>query len=147
MSVCRFTVFLALLRNHCYSFHRTSFLEHQAKNPKELERPAGYNQCDFRDELVRQICEFDEYGDPPPPLCTSGRPRTPRPLPPSLFSTQHIPRVADVKKNCFVCWKREKVEKKITTYCSAPQCAGKFMHITRERNCFEIFHSPEYHSQ
>ena len=84
---------------------------------------------------------------PPPPLCTSGRPRTPCPPPPSLFSTEHIPRVADVKRNCVVCWKREKVEKKITTYCSAPQCEGKFMHITRERNCFEIFHSPEYHSQ
>ena len=41
------------------------FLEHQANNPKELERPAGYNQCDFRDELVRQICDFDEYGDSP----------------------------------------------------------------------------------
>jgi len=44
------------------------FLEHKAKNPNELERPAGYNQCDFRDELVRQICGFDEYGDPPPPF-------------------------------------------------------------------------------
>ena len=68
---------------------------------------------------------------PPPALCTSGRPRTPCPPPPSLFSTEHIPRVADVKRNCVVCWKREKVEKKITTYCSAPQCEGKFMHITR----------------
>ena len=25
VSVCRFTVFLALLRNHCYSFHRTKW--------------------------------------------------------------------------------------------------------------------------
>ena len=121
------------------------FLEHKANNPNEIERPAGYNQCDFRDELVRQICDFDEYGDPP--LFTGGRPRTPRPPPPSVFATQHIPHVADKQRNCVVCYKRDKVERKITTYCSAPQCEGKFMHITRERNCFEIFHSPEYHSQ
>ena len=44
------------------------FLEHTANNPNDIERPAGYSQCHFRDELVRQICEFDEYGDPPPPL-------------------------------------------------------------------------------
>ena len=44
------------------------FLEHKANNPNDIERPAGYSQCHFRDELVRQICEFDEYGDPRPPL-------------------------------------------------------------------------------
>ena len=43
------------------------FLEHKANNPNDIKRPKGYSQCDFRDALVRQICGFDEYGDPPPP--------------------------------------------------------------------------------
>ena len=88
------------------------FLEHKANNPDHIERPAGYTQCDFRDELVPQICGFEEYGDPP--CYTSGRPRAPSPPPPSGFATQHIPRVPEVKRNCLVCYKRDKVEKMIT---------------------------------
>ena len=121
------------------------FLEHKAKNPDEVERPVGYTQCDFRDELVRKICGFEEYGDPH--RYASGRPRAPPAPPPSVFATQDIPHVSDIKRNCVVCYKRDKVEKKITTYFSSPQCQGKFMHTTREQNCFEICHSPEYHSQ
>ena len=117
------------------------FLDHQARFPDELERPAGYSQCDFRDELVRQICDFDEYGDPP--VHTSGRPKAQ----PSLFETQHLPLISEKKRNCVVCYKQEKVERKISTYCGAPQCRGKHMHITRERNCFKIFHSKEYQSK
>ena len=117
------------------------FLEHQAKNPDDLKRPRGYNQCDFRDEIVRQICNFDEYGDPP--LHISGKPSAP----PSVFETEHIPRVSDMRRNCVVCYKQEKVERKTNFYCSAPQCDGKHMHVTKERNCFGIFHSKEYHNQ
>ena len=40
------------------------FQAHRAGRP-EIERPAGYSQCDFRDEIVREICGFLEYGDPP----------------------------------------------------------------------------------
>lgn len=49
------------------------FLDHKDKGPREIERPAGYSQRDFRDELFRQICDFDEYGDRP--VHTSGRQR------------------------------------------------------------------------
>ena len=87
------------------------FLEHKAKNPDQIERPAGYTQCDFRDKLVREICGFEEYGDPP--CYTSGRPRAPPP--PPVFATQHVPCVSEVKRNCLVCYKRDKVEKKIAT--------------------------------
>ena len=117
------------------------FLEHQAKNPDDIKRPRGYNQCDFRDEIVRQICNFDEYGDPP--LHITGRPSAP----PSVFETEHIPRASNTRRNCVVCYKQDKVERKTNNYCSAPQCEGKHMHITQERNCFGIFHSKEYHNQ
>ena len=39
------------------------FSEHRPTYP-EIESPAGYSQCDFRDEIVREICNFPEYGDP-----------------------------------------------------------------------------------
>ena len=117
------------------------FLEHMANYPDEIERPAGYTQCDFRDELVREICGLPEYGDPP--LHTSGRPRAPS----SVFETEHIPCVSDTRRNCVVCYKLEKVERKTNSYCDAPQCEGKYMHIAKDRNCFRIFHSKEYHKQ
>ena len=117
------------------------FLEHQAKNPDDLKRPKGYNQCDFRDELVRQICGFEEYGDPP--LYASGKPRAP----PSGFETEHMPCFSETRRNCVVCYKLEKVERKTFGNCEAPLCEGKYMHISKERNCFKIFHSKEYHKQ
>ena len=30
-----------------------------------IQRLAGYSQCDFRNEIVGEICGFEEYGDPP----------------------------------------------------------------------------------
>ena len=39
------------------------FQAHRAEHT-EIVRPAGYSQCDFRDEIVREICGFEEYGDP-----------------------------------------------------------------------------------
>ena len=40
------------------------FQAHRAEHT-EIVRLAGYSQCDFRDEIVREICGFEEYGDPP----------------------------------------------------------------------------------
>ena len=117
------------------------FQAHRATHT-EIERPAGYSQCDFRDEIVRQICGLPEFGDPP--AYSPGRARAQ----PSEFVTQHIPHVAEQRGHCVVCYKQDKVQRKVYTYCSAPQCQGKFMHVaTRDRNCFEIFHSEEYHRQ
>ena len=43
------------------------FREHQAKFPavEELRRLAAYSLTDFREEIVRQLCNFPEYDDPP----------------------------------------------------------------------------------
>ena len=40
------------------------FQAHRAEHT-EIKRPAGYSQCDFCDEIVREICGLEEYGDPP----------------------------------------------------------------------------------
>ena len=39
------------------------FQAHRAEHT-EIVRLAGYWQCDFRDEIVREIRCFEEYGDP-----------------------------------------------------------------------------------
>ena len=93
---------------------------------------SSYSLGDFREEIVRQLCD-DE--------------RTVKPAPPSTskFTTVHIPRFTDVQRRCVVCVKKNRGEFKVRSYCCAPQCEGKYMHVTT-KNCFEEFHSEEYHS-
>ena len=129
-------------------FHRidiavvNSFLLFQAHRAEhtEIERPTGYSQCDLRDEIVQEICGFEEYGDPP--CYNPGRERDQ----PSDFETVHVPCISEQKKSCVVCYKQEKVQRKVYSYCASPQCQGKHMHVTKERNCFDVFHSREYHT-
>ena len=116
------------------------FQAHRAEHTG-IQRPAGYSQCDFRDEIVRNICGFSEYDDPP--THHPGKQKAP----PSEFETKHVPLFSEQKKNCVVCYKQEKAERKVYSYCAAPQCEGKHMHVTKERNCFHVFHTKEYHSQ
>ena len=118
------------------------FLEHQAQFPdnEDLRRPGSYSRFEFREEIVRQICGFSEYGDPP--VCSGGPAAPPEP---GLFDTQHMPVFSDVRRNCVVCYKQGRGEKKVYSHCSAIQCQGKHMHVTREHNCFQEFHSREYH--
>jgi len=116
------------------------FKEHQAKNPDDeaLRRRADYSQADFREEIVRQLCNLSEY-DVPPGYTTK------RPAPrPDEFETVHIPEISDARRRCVVCYRERRVELKVSSYCSAPQCKGKFMHLTKEKNCFKEFHSKEY---
>ena len=114
------------------------FREHQSKFPDNagLKRTADYSQAHFREEIVRNICGFEEYMDPPAASTPVGDPNE--------FETAHVPVVTQQKKNCVVCYKRDKVEKQVHSKCSAPQC-DKRMHITQNKNCFQIFHTREYH--
>ena len=118
------------------------FKEHQAKFPDnvDLHRPSHYSLGDFREEIVRQLCDLPECDVPP--VLSSVKPAPPRP---SEFKTVHIPRFTDVQRRCVVCVKKGRGEFKVRSFCSAPQCEGKYMHVTT-KNCFEEFHSEEYHS-
>ena len=120
------------------------FREHQQKNPDNpaLKRISEYSQGDFREEIIRGICGFPDYDDPP--ASTSGRPSRPD-TQASQFVTEHIPVQAEHRRNCVVCYKEGSGEVKVQTYCSAPQCEGKYMHVAKQRNCFAVFHSAEYH--
>jgi len=119
------------------------FREHQTQFPdvQQLQRTADYSLASFREELVRQICDFEEYEDPP-------MPSNPTPPPPREFETVHLPVFSEtLRRNCVVCYDRDTSELRVSTYCSAPQCEGKFMHLTSKLNCFSEFHSREYHNR
>ena len=121
------------------------FKEHQAQFPDEsaLKRPAGYSLTSYRDEIVRQLCGFPEY-DHPPVHATAKPARPPPDL--GLYVTEHMPAFSEERKMCVVCWKREKKNLRVNTYCKAPQC-NRYMHIaTNDKNCFELFHSLDYHN-
>ena len=58
---------------------------------------------------------------------------------------KHCPIYVDEKRDCVVCKKRDGVTRQVYSLCSAPQCQGKHMHITIVRNCFQVFHTREFH--
>lgn len=118
------------------------FKEQQVQFPDEpaLKRTADYSLAHFREEIVRQLCDFPEYDHPP--VHTTARPACPPPDH-GPFLTEHIPMVSEERKMCVVCWKREKKCCKVQTFCSAPQCR-RHMYITSEKNCFQLFHSEDY---
>ena len=116
------------------------FREHQAKFPdvEELRRTKEYSLAHFREEIVRQICEFPEYDVPPVQSTCKPAP------PPGDFETMHIPVFSDTKRNCVVCYRQGRGQLKVISYCSAPQCKGKYMHVTKGKKCFKEFHSKDY---
>ena len=118
----------------------TLFREHQAQSPdvEALQRSSDYSLAHFREEIVRQICGFADYENPPVYS-------TARRVEPGEFETVHMPVFVDQRRNCVVCYKQGRGQLNVFSTCSAPQCRGKYMHITKEKNCFKEFHSREYH--
>ena len=85
---------------------------------------------------MRQLAGLPEYDLPP----IDSRVR-----PPHEFETVHMPMYSDVRRQCALCYKNSRRQIKVNTYCSAPQC-GVYLHLaSRERSCFQEFHSKEYH--
>ena len=44
------------------------------------------------------------------------------------------------------CHKQQRGELKVCPFCSAPQHNGKYMHVTRDKNCFHECPSREYNN-
>ena len=118
------------------------FKEHKAQSNNEaLHRPVSYSLTHFREEIVRQLCGFPEYDVPPTNATVK-----PAPPNPGQFETVHVPVFSTARRRCVVCYRRDQSDCKVSSYCSAPQCEGKYMHVTTEKNCFREFHTKEYHS-
>ena len=64
-----------------------------------LKQHSRYFLLDFREELVQNITGFEEYAEPP--TCrvhkTVGN-----------FTAEHIPQFPDSKRNCKVCYRKDK---------------------------------------
>ena len=121
------------------------FREHQAQFPdnEALHRTADYSLAHFREEIVREICDLPEYCEQPPVKSPAGK----KEPDPEDFESVHIPIFVEGKKNCVVYHKNEQMQQQVYSTCSAPSCEGKHMHVTKDRNCFQIFHSREYHKK
>ena len=102
-----------------------------------LRRGSGYSVVDFREALVRQINGWSEFDDPP---------AYEKSLPgESQFQTDHIAVASEdgTRRYCVVCYREGRGQKRVSTYCAAPQCQ-KFLHIQPGLNCFRTWHSPGY---
>ena len=77
------------------------FGEHRAQFPDEsgLKSTADYSLTHFREETVRQLCDFPEYDHPP--VHSTAKPVCPPPDHGS-FVTEHIPIVGQEEKLCCV---------------------------------------------
>ena len=113
------------------------FKEQQRKFPdnEALRRPAKYSLASYREELVRDICNFPAQDVPPSNENVQEL---------GSFDIVHCPIVVDVRRQCVVCVREGRGRFGVSTSCRAPQCQGLHMHITREQNCYEVFHSRQF---
>ncbi|XP_028407218.1 uncharacterized protein LOC114529600 isoform X2 [Dendronephthya gigantea] len=92
-----------------------------------------------KEEIIREICGLPEYDVPPVNEFVP-----PAPPPDDQFCTVHLIRFTpDVRRHCVVCYAARRGKKKVTTYCSAPQC-NRYMHASGEFECFSAWHSRDY---
>ena len=89
------------------------FLDHQAQFHDNEDQLATH-----RWNSERKLSGKSEYGDPP--LYSAARPaEDPCCLKPNM------PVYSDVTRNCVVCYKQGRGQRKVYSHCSAPQCEGK----------------------
>ena len=120
------------------------FQQHRSCNPDDpaLQRRSTYSIVDFREELVRQLCGLAEYDRLPVYEVVQADPT-------GQFCTAHIPETAEaddgglVRRYCVVCYAAGRGQRRVTTYCSAPQC-NKYMHVGGGYDCFREWHSDGY---
>ncbi|XP_066567847.1 uncharacterized protein LOC136755273 isoform X2 [Amia ocellicauda] len=116
------------------------FQEWRKKNPNVvgLQRGTKFSHLKFRENLCRQLAGITPHDRVPlyePAIKI-------RQLP-STFHTQHVPGYLEKHKNCWLCYRTTKKEKKTSMACFAPACNGKPLCLVRDRSCFQVWHSPE----
>ena len=84
---------------------------------------------------MRQLAGLEDYGQPP----VHQTPREPL----GEYETTHIPKMSSMKRNCKVCYSKSQIALKVRTYCDAPQWQV-YLHLTQEKDCFEVWHSKNY---
>ena len=89
------------------------FQEHRTNSPDEpaLKQPASYSLTNFREEVVKGLCGFVEYGSPPPGHVASNL--APPSSEASQFVTKPTPCFSEERRACVVCWQKEKKQYKV----------------------------------
>ena len=91
------------------------FQKYKQDHPEEeaLKRPGSYSIVEFREALIRQICGWPEYDDPPAyERCAPGE---------SQFQANHVAVASEegIRRSCYVCYHAGRGEKRVITYCAA----------------------------
>lgn len=101
------------------------FQAHREEHPEieELTRKTGFDQLAFRIELVNQILGMDDRHVhlPPPPK-----------------KSEHKPTVHEKRRNCKLCYEKQKVERKTGVSCEA---CGLYLCFIPTRDCFGEWHA------
>ena len=61
-----------------------------------------------------------------------------------FFHSVHMPSYNKKHRNCKVCYNDLKLEKKTHISCAAPQCKNEYLCITKNKNCFQKWHSDDF---
>ena len=116
------------------------FQAYRSSHPDVLQRQQRYSQCEFRENLIRQLCEIGD--DEVPPGYVRGL-QQPAAHATSLYNP-HVAINNGGSANCAVCWARERVRRKTVFACDVCRNReGNRVHlcITADRQCFKYFHS------
>ena len=119
--------------------------EYCKAHPGAIPSSKSYSFLDFMANLIRPLRHLPTHGDRPPArhayLRVSDTP--PR--------ATHLPGVADVRRNCRVCYATRRVETKTRStktrvFCSLCKKYGSpvLWWLQGDRNCYERCHSAEY---
>ena len=75
------------------------FQAHRKQFPDQLslQRPSCYSLLEFREELVREILQLEEFAKPP--VATVGKQKDI-----SIYNTDHMVMFSETKRNCKVCY-------------------------------------------
>lgn len=64
----------------------------------------------------------------------------------SDFDVVHCPVYLDEKKQCVVCVKERRGCKFVYSSCSTSKCQGLHKHITKDLNCYQVYHTRQFHN-
>ena len=68
------------------------------------------------------------------------------PSAPEEFTTVHIPVSSDTQRRCTVCYKEDRGDFGVRSYCNAPAQYQKYIHVSKGWDCFAMFYSKKFHS-
>jgi hypothetical protein len=89
--------------------------EHEDIVELQRKNTCSVSMVDYREAIVRQICKLADYDVPP--VYSSAK----RSVNAHDFCTDHLPGTeSTIRRNCFVCYKEGRGERRVTTYCKAP---------------------------